>query len=164
MIYGRSSPLPPAAVIFFFAGPIAQIFNSEKMNFLQQIAVSGLKLYFTSVVFVGYIIIISTYFTSVWSRQCLAHVVSLLRGLFSSFHGVFLPFLWGIPSMAGLPPELIVMIIDSTFPQKTGDADKKEVGFMRRIITISCEFAAEEENWAGDFPSFSTSPTTTRKS
>ena len=41
---------------------------------------TGLKLYFTSVAFVGYNLILSTYFTSV-ERALPAHLTSLLRGL-----------------------------------------------------------------------------------
>ena len=108
------------AVIFFFAGPIAQIFNSEKNELLQQIAVSGLKLYFTSVVFVGYNIIISTYFTSV-EQAVPAHVVSLLRGLILIVPmAFFLSFLWGMTGvwLAFPATELIVMIIGLYFSAK----------------------------------------------
>lgn len=66
--------------IFCFADPIARIFNSEGNEELQRIAVTGLKLYFTSVAFVGYNLILSTYFTSV-ERALPAHLTSLLRGL-----------------------------------------------------------------------------------
>ena len=66
--------------IFCFADPIVRIFNSEGNEELQRIAVTGLKLYFTSVAFVGYNLILSTYFTSV-ERALPAHLTSLLRGL-----------------------------------------------------------------------------------
>ena len=41
-------------LIFVFAQPITAVFNSENNTELQRIAVQGLKLYFLSVVFVGY--------------------------------------------------------------------------------------------------------------
>lgn len=40
-------------IIFIFAEPIASVFNSENHARLQQIAVEGLKLYFSSIAFVG---------------------------------------------------------------------------------------------------------------
>ena len=67
------------AVLFFFADPITAVFNSEGDESLQKIASEGLKIYFTSMVFVGYNIIISMYFTSV-ERALPAHIISLLRG------------------------------------------------------------------------------------
>lgn len=66
-------------VILLQADPIARIFNSENDASLQQIAVDGLKLYFTSVAFTGFNIILSMYFTSV-EKAIPAHIISLLRG------------------------------------------------------------------------------------
>lgn len=66
--------------VFLFADPITTIFNSEHNPELQAIAVPGLKLYFTSAVFVGFNIIISVFFTSI-ERAIPAHVISLSRGL-----------------------------------------------------------------------------------
>ncbi|MDO4942588.1 MAG: MATE family efflux transporter [Lachnospiraceae bacterium] len=66
--------------IFVFAQPITAVFNSENNIALQHIAISGLKLYFLSVAFVGYNIILATFFTSV-EKALLAHVLSVLRGL-----------------------------------------------------------------------------------
>ncbi len=68
------------ALIFIFAQPVASVFNTEKNMALQQIAVAGLKLYFTSSVFVGYNILLATYFTSV-EKPLPAHILSVLRGL-----------------------------------------------------------------------------------
>ena len=67
-------------VIFVFADPITTVFNSEHDLRLQQISVTGLKLYFMSVPFVGYNIILATFFTSI-ERVLPAHILSLLRGL-----------------------------------------------------------------------------------
>ena len=67
-------------ILFFFASPVAAVFNSEKNPELQRIAVEGLKLYFTSVLFTGFNIVLSTYFTSV-EKALPAQVISLLRGL-----------------------------------------------------------------------------------
>lgn len=68
------------AVVYFFADPVAGVFNSEGNLRLQQIAVDGLKLYFTSNLFVGFNIVIAIFFTST-EKTIPAHVLSLLRGL-----------------------------------------------------------------------------------
>ncbi len=67
-------------VIFVFAEPITAIFNGENDLRMQRISVSGLKLYFSSVVFMGYNTIIAVFFTSA-ERTVPAHILSLLRGL-----------------------------------------------------------------------------------
>ena len=66
--------------MFFFADPITRIFNSENDLQLQKIAVVGLKLYFTAVLFAGFNIIISAFFTST-AKAMPAHIISLSRGL-----------------------------------------------------------------------------------
>lgn len=67
-------------LIFVFAAPITAVFNSENNFELQQIAVTGLKLYFISIPFVGYNIILATFFTSM-EKALPAHILSILRGL-----------------------------------------------------------------------------------
>lgn len=67
-------------LIFVFAEPITTVFNSENNVELQRISVTGLKLYFLSTPFVGYNIILATFFTSV-ERALPAHILSILRGL-----------------------------------------------------------------------------------
>ena len=66
--------------IFILARHIATVFNSERSLQLQQIAVTGLKVYFLSSPFVGYNIILATFFTSI-EKALPAHILSLLRGL-----------------------------------------------------------------------------------
>ena len=67
-------------LLFFIAvNPIVGLFNSERNMQLQQIAETGLKLYFTAVPFVGFNIVISTYFTST-EKALPAQIVSLSRG------------------------------------------------------------------------------------
>ena len=84
------------AGIFLEADPIARIFNSENDLRLQEIAVPGLKLYFTAILFMGYNVILSTYFTSV-EKVIPAHVVSLLRGLLLIVPAAFvMAGLWGM--------------------------------------------------------------------
>lgn len=82
--------------MFFGAGPITGIFNSGRDKILQDIAVTGLKIYFIASVFAGFNIVISVYFTSTeYARP--AHIISLLRGfiiiipmalVFSAFGGI----------------------------------------------------------------------------
>ncbi len=65
--------------IFFGAEIIVQIFNNEQNEILQNIAVTGLKIYFLACVFAGFNIVISVYFTSI-SYPTPAHIISILRG------------------------------------------------------------------------------------
>ncbi len=67
-------------IFLLCADPIVSIFNSEQNIQLQQIAETGLKLYFTAIPFVGFNIIISSYFTSI-EKALPAQIVSLSRGL-----------------------------------------------------------------------------------
>lgn len=67
-------------MIFWLADPIVGIFNSQNNLQLQEIATSGLKVYFTAVGFVGFNIVISMFFTST-DKAFPAHVISLIRGL-----------------------------------------------------------------------------------
>ena len=67
-------------IVFVFAPQITRVFNSEGNEQLQQIAQTGLQLYFTSNLFLGFNTVIATFFTSV-ERALPAHVLSLLRGL-----------------------------------------------------------------------------------
>ncbi len=81
-------------LIFVFAQPIAAIFNNECNAKLQEIAVTGLKLYFISAPFVGYNMILATFFTSV-ERALPAHILSVLRGLVFVIPTAFLlSYLW----------------------------------------------------------------------
>jgi len=83
-------------LIFIFAQQITTVFNSEKNMDLQQIAVTGLKLYFLSSAFVGYNIILGTLLTSI-EHTLPAHILSLLRGLILIIPMTFfLSALWGM--------------------------------------------------------------------
>lgn len=65
--------------IFIGADGIAAVFNSEGNRELQEIAVYGMKLYFTACVFAGFNIVTMVYFTSTDCPKP-ANVISLLRG------------------------------------------------------------------------------------
>lgn len=66
-------------LLFVFASPIAAAFNSEGQARLQQIAVTGLRISFTSIPFAGFNIVLSMLFTSM-ERVLPAQAISLLRG------------------------------------------------------------------------------------
>ena len=66
-------------IFLLSANPIVSVFNSEQNVQLQRIAVTGLKLYFTAIPFVGFNIIISAYFTST-EKAIPAQIISLSRG------------------------------------------------------------------------------------
>ena len=86
-------------ILFVFADPIASAFNSEHNAKLQEIAITGLKLYFTSLVFAGFNIILSMYFTSV-EKALPAQIISLLRGLILIIPIAFLfANLWDMPGV-----------------------------------------------------------------
>lgn len=67
-------------VLFLCANPVTTIFNKEHNPLLQEIAVYGLRLYFTSAAFVGFNIIMAIFFTST-EHMVPAHIISILRGL-----------------------------------------------------------------------------------
>lgn len=98
--YAMVSMLLCSALLYIclacFASPVAAIFNQEQDPALQQIAVSGLQLYFTSIPFTGCNLVLSMYFTSV--EQALpAHIVSLLRSLVLIVPVVYgMSVLWGM--------------------------------------------------------------------
>lgn len=76
-------------IIFFKASQLASVFNSEKNEMLQTLAVTGLKLYFIACPFMGFNIVTATFFTSTEHARP-AQVVSVLRGFFVLIPMVFL--------------------------------------------------------------------------
>ncbi|MBQ2691969.1 MAG: MATE family efflux transporter [Clostridia bacterium] len=65
--------------VFTLADPITSVFNSEGNALLQDIAASGLRLYFTMMPFCCFNIVIGLFFTSS-NRPGPAHALSLMRG------------------------------------------------------------------------------------
>jgi putative MATE family efflux protein len=83
-------------LIFLFADPIANVFNSEQNITLQSIACYGLRLYFISAAAMGFNIILSVFFAST-EQVVPAHAISLLRGLILIVPLAFLlSALWGV--------------------------------------------------------------------
>lgn len=68
------------SIIFFFPEPIASIFNSENSSVLEIIAVDGLRIYFTGIIFAGVNICAAIYFSSM-EKALPAQIISLLRGV-----------------------------------------------------------------------------------
>ena len=82
--------------LFVFAPQVTAVFNSEGNTLLQEIAEIGLKLYFTSNLFVGFNTVAATFFTSV-EKALPAHVLSLIRGLVLIIPLAFaMSALWGM--------------------------------------------------------------------
>lgn len=67
-------------VIGSCAESITAVFNSESNECLREIAVQGLRLYFTSSIFVGFNTVLAIFFVST-EKAMPAHILSLLRGL-----------------------------------------------------------------------------------
>jgi putative MATE family efflux protein len=84
------------AGVFFGAERIATIFNSEGNIQLQNLAVTGLKIYFCSCIFVGFNMILSIYFTSIEQVKP-AHILSLLRGFV-----LIIPLSFLLSTLAGM--------------------------------------------------------------
>lgn len=67
------------AIIYFCADPIALVFNSESDMVLQDLAVTGLKIYFIAAPFIGFNIVIATFFTTT-GRASKAQIITMARG------------------------------------------------------------------------------------
>ena len=83
-------------IIFYNTDAIALIFNSEHNMQLQEIAVEGLKVYFTALPFLGFNIVISIFFTSI-EKTLPAFLISLLRGFI-----IIVPMAFFISKLAGM--------------------------------------------------------------
>lgn len=100
-------------VIYFNANTLALIFNSQKIQSLQNYAVSGLKLYFLACPFIGFNIVIATFFTATGNSKP-GKLISLLRGFI-----ILIPIALLLPTYLGIAgvwlsyplSELIVTII-----------------------------------------------------
>lgn len=120
-------------VLFLFAEPVVRIFNSENSAQLQQIAEAGLKLYFTSVAFVGYNTVLSMYFTSI-EKALPAQILSLLRGFIVIIPMAFaLSALWGMTGVWLAFPltELLVALLGAglyVFYQRPHKKSKNQTG------------------------------------
>ena len=82
------------AVILLFANPITSVFNGEGNMQLQAIAVKGMYLYFTSILFIGMNIVMATYFAA-REKVIPSYIISLGRGFVVIIPMAFImSFLW----------------------------------------------------------------------
>lgn len=79
-----------------FTGNIVQIFNSENNSQLQEIAEYGVRLYFTSFIFMGINMLVSVHFASV-QKPMPSFLVSILRGI-----ALVVPFTIILPRFMGI--------------------------------------------------------------
>lgn len=75
--------------LFLLAEPITAGFNKEGNPCLRELAVPGLKLYFTALPFAGFNIILSAFFTSA-EQAAPAQMISVLRGIVLIIPAAFL--------------------------------------------------------------------------
>lgn len=68
-------------IIFFNAPHLVSVFNREQDFILARYAIPGLKLYFTACPFIGFNIVLSTYFISI-NHPLPAQMISILRSFF----------------------------------------------------------------------------------
>lgn len=87
------------ASLFWFAEPIVKIFNSDGNVLLQEIAVSGMKLYFTAIPFAGINIMLSLFFTAT-NQVFPAQSISITRGFALIIPAAF--FLARLAGMTGI--------------------------------------------------------------
>lgn len=79
-----------------FAQPIVAVFNREQDPVLQQIAVRGLRLYFTAFFFSGFNVVTAVYFSSM-DRPRAGFAVSILRGFVLIVPlALFMSRVWGM--------------------------------------------------------------------
>ena len=82
--------------IYVFADPITSMFNSEQNAKMQELAVLGLRLYFTAMIVAGYNIVITVFFTST-ERALPAQILTLLRGFILIIPlSFFMAKMWGM--------------------------------------------------------------------
>ena len=83
-------------LLAIFANPITSAFNSENNAILQQIAVQGLRLYYTAAPFLGFNVVLTVFLTSVENPRP-AHVLSVLRGV-----AVIVPIAFALSAAFGM--------------------------------------------------------------
>lgn len=67
-------------ILFLYSSELAYVFNREKDMVLQGFAVPGMKIYFTACPFIGFNIVLSTYFIST-DQPVPGQIISLLRSM-----------------------------------------------------------------------------------
>ncbi len=82
--YGMITMFMVSVVMYIFlfakANEVALLFNRDRDMVLQQIAITGIRLYFAAIPVAGFNIVLSSYFASV-EKAVPAQVIALLRGI-----------------------------------------------------------------------------------
>lgn len=100
-------------VLFFGADGIASIFNTEKAEDLQNLATTGIKLYFISSLFSGFNLLFSAYF-SASDKGIYSQIITLSRGLVLIIPFAYLfAHLWKITGLWLATPatELLTLVV-----------------------------------------------------
>ena len=84
------------ALCFIYADSITSVFNSERNGILQKIAVEGMRLYFMAVLFIGFNIVTSVFFSAI-EKAMPAQSISLLRGII-----LIVPMAYLLASVGGM--------------------------------------------------------------
>lgn len=92
----------------FFAEPIVAVFNRDNNPQLAQMAISGMKLYFTAFLFAGINIITATYFSAI-ARPKNAFLLSILRGFV-----LIIPAAYLLSGLFGLTGVWLTMAVTET--------------------------------------------------
>lgn len=115
--YGIITAVSTAIIVYgisaAFAEPIVAAFNKDSNPHLAEIAVNGLRIYFTAFAFAGFNILSAAYFSAVDSPKN-AFIISLLRGFIVIIPAAFiLSALLGINGvwLAMTATELIVLLV-----------------------------------------------------
>ena len=98
--YGMITTVICAAVMYFVlfvkADAVSLIFNRDNNMELQKMAVSGIKIYFSAIPFVGFNIVLASYFASI-EKKTPAQIISVARGFV-----LIIPFVFIMSEMMGL--------------------------------------------------------------
>ena len=102
--------------LFFSAGSIASVFNKENNSTLQELAIHGIRLYFTGCGFAGMNIIISGYLASC-EKPLQSNLISMLKGIILMIPLSFLLAKWGLSGLWLTYPvtELLTGIVSIIF-------------------------------------------------
>ena len=117
------------SIVFFEAGVLTSVFNSDGNIELSNYAIHGLKIYFASCPFVGINIVLAIFFIST-EKAVFAQIISMLRGFIVLIPMAFLlSAVWGMTGVWCAYPmtEVFVSIVGVIFYfRRTGIAISNE--------------------------------------
>jgi Na+-driven multidrug efflux pump len=109
---------------YYYAELIAVIFNEEQNKILENIVVGGLRLYFTALIFAGFNIVTSVYFSST-DHPFEAFVLSIFRGFV-----IIIPMAFIMANLLGMTGVWLA------FPFTEGITAMIAVAFIRKAHTM----------------------------